>query len=190
VNGADRDIDDVATVARIARLTDGQRAVLSRVARHRSSKEIARELGISPHTVDQRLKRVQSILNVRSRFEAARLYADSAERVPGGVGIWEGLVYQPPELSPAAAAGTVFTSTDAKDRSVDGYAMHQAQAAYLDAGMVWSDRRSWFSVLLEAGRKNELSALARTLCIGGLALTAVLVLSAVVSLAEGLSRIF
>ena len=56
------------------RLSDKHREVLRGVAQHKSSKQIARELGISPHTVDQRIKRVTILLNVHSRFEAARLY--------------------------------------------------------------------------------------------------------------------
>lgn len=40
--------------ARIAELTDSRRACLRLVYRHMSSKDIARGLGISPHTVDAR----------------------------------------------------------------------------------------------------------------------------------------
>jgi len=56
------------------RLSDKHREVLRGVAQLKCSKQIARELGISPHTVDQRVKRVTILLNVQSRFEAARLY--------------------------------------------------------------------------------------------------------------------
>ena len=62
---------------RLVALSKGQLQVLALVAQYKSSKEIARTLGISPNTVDQRLKRVQLILGVSGRFEAARLYAAS-----------------------------------------------------------------------------------------------------------------
>lgn len=58
-----------------ARLTEGQRECLRRVLRHQTSKDIARELGISPHTVDQRLRIAAKTLRVASRVEAARLLA-------------------------------------------------------------------------------------------------------------------
>ena len=64
-------------VSRVSRLSDGQRECLKRVLVHKNSKEIAIELGISPHTVDQRLRAAIKILDVSNRFEAARLLAAS-----------------------------------------------------------------------------------------------------------------
>ena len=60
---------------RIAKLTEAQRVCLRMVLMHLSSKDIARELGISPHTVDQRLRMAIQILGVANRFEAARILA-------------------------------------------------------------------------------------------------------------------
>jgi DNA-binding CsgD family transcriptional regulator len=68
--------------SRVSRLSDGQRECLRRVLSHKSSKEIAIELGISPHTVDQRLRAAIKILNVSNRFEAARLLAVSEPIIP------------------------------------------------------------------------------------------------------------
>src|SRR5260221_1323656 len=64
------------TESRVARLTLGQRLCLLLVAEHRSSKEIARHLGISPHTVDQRMRLALKTLGVRDRLEASRLLLD------------------------------------------------------------------------------------------------------------------
>jgi DNA-binding CsgD family transcriptional regulator len=64
---------------RVARLTEGQRLCLLLVAEHRSSKEIARHLGISPHTVDQRIRIALGLLGVRQRADAARLLVHSIE---------------------------------------------------------------------------------------------------------------
>lgn len=61
----------------IHKLTDSQRAYLRLVHAHKSSKEIAQQLGISAHTVDKRIKEAMRILAVRSRVEAARILADS-----------------------------------------------------------------------------------------------------------------
>jgi DNA-binding CsgD family transcriptional regulator len=59
-----------------AALTPEQAQVLLLVRDNRSSKEIARELGISKSAVDQRLDRARAILGASTRAEAARIFAD------------------------------------------------------------------------------------------------------------------
>src|SRR3569833_556929 len=66
--------DDIQ--ARIARLSSGQLDCLRLVNAHLSSKEIAAELRISPHTVDQRVRGALHILGVERRSQAARLVAE------------------------------------------------------------------------------------------------------------------
>lgn len=56
-------------------ITDRQRDVMDRVLQHRTSKEIARELRISPNTVDQRINAVRRKLGASDRAETARLYS-------------------------------------------------------------------------------------------------------------------
>ena len=56
-------------------ITQRQREVMDRVLIHRTSKEIARDLGIHPSTVDQRINAVRSKLQATDRGDAARLYA-------------------------------------------------------------------------------------------------------------------
>ncbi len=58
----------------LADLTDKQREVLDRLIEHKTSKEIARELRISPHTVDQRIQFAKEKLGASTRSEAAVLY--------------------------------------------------------------------------------------------------------------------
>lgn len=55
-------------------LTDKQREVLDLLIEHKTSKEIARELGISPHTVEQRLRYAKHKLNVSRRSDLASTY--------------------------------------------------------------------------------------------------------------------
>jgi DNA-binding CsgD family transcriptional regulator len=55
-------------------LTAKQRAVLDLVIQHKTSKEISRMLGISPHTVDQRIMLARAKLNVATRGEVAQAY--------------------------------------------------------------------------------------------------------------------
>ena len=80
---------------RMTRLSDGQREALRLVDRHMNSKEIAAELGISPHTVDQRLRGAIRIMGVTRRQEAARLLSQVE-------GPYQRLIHQPPDIDAAA----------------------------------------------------------------------------------------
>ena len=88
---------------RVARLSEGQRLCLALVDQHRSSKEIALVLGISPHTVDQRVRQALQILGVEKRGEAARMVAAElhASRDPA----YQRLIHQPPYIDEAPAPG-------------------------------------------------------------------------------------
>jgi hypothetical protein len=66
------------------------------VFEHMSSKDIARSLSISPHTVDQRLRLAMRTLGVASRVEAARLLADAEGEHHVG---YQGLIYQTPGIA-------------------------------------------------------------------------------------------
>ncbi len=183
---------DLDPTARLARLNDGQLDVVRLVAQHMSSKEIGRELGISHHTVDQRLKRVQGILGVSGRAEAARIYSAMVDPARKGLDeAWGELVYQSPDLPGHSRITEGEASPGEPNRLVDRSTttLRQSQAMYT-ANADWQAARPWYSVLLEAGRTNDLTPLARTLCIGVIMLVAVTSLAAIVSLAEGLSRIF
>jgi DNA-binding CsgD family transcriptional regulator len=68
-------LDDASIESRIGRLSSGQLDCLRLVDAHHSSKEIAAELAISPHTVDQRIRGALHILGVERRSQAARLVA-------------------------------------------------------------------------------------------------------------------
>jgi DNA-binding CsgD family transcriptional regulator len=72
-----RDPDDngTAMAERVARLSRGQLDCLLLVDQHLSSKEIAAELHISPHTVDQRIRGALQALGVERRTQAARIVA-------------------------------------------------------------------------------------------------------------------
>jgi DNA-binding CsgD family transcriptional regulator len=67
--------DESLIDTRVARLTPAQLDTLLLVDQHLSSKEIAVELGISPHTVDQRIRGALHTLGVERRSQAARLVA-------------------------------------------------------------------------------------------------------------------
>ena len=77
--------------ALLEKLTEPQRACLRRVYQLQTSKDIARDLGISPHTVDQRLRVAARTLGVATRIEAARLLANYEQT---GNRLYQPLVYQ------------------------------------------------------------------------------------------------
>lgn len=68
----DASIEDAT--ARLALLSDKQRQVLDRLLMHQTSKEIARDLGISPHTVEQRIRLAKEKLGVDRRSDLATEY--------------------------------------------------------------------------------------------------------------------
>lgn len=63
-------------------LSPGEIACLDGVFSGLASKEIARKLAISPHTVDARLKAACRKLNTKSRFVAAKMLADARACAP------------------------------------------------------------------------------------------------------------
>jgi DNA-binding CsgD family transcriptional regulator len=88
----------------LALLTDGQRDCLRLVYQHLTSKDIARILGVSPHTVDMRLRTAMRTLSVASRIEAARLLVNedianglSGDVLPEG---YQPLIYHAPDVAP------------------------------------------------------------------------------------------
>jgi len=85
--------------ARLARLSAGQRECLLLVDQHLSSKEIALRLGISSHTVDQRIRQALQVLGVERRGEAARMIA--AEAGLAGFGPYQRLIHQSPHIDAA-----------------------------------------------------------------------------------------
>ena len=97
----------------VSKLTEGQRDCLRRVLMHQTSKDIARDLGISPHTVDQRLRVATKTLGVSSRIEAARALARSENLDIEG---YQSTVYQSPLVAPEDATPS-FGSTAEGDRN-------------------------------------------------------------------------
>ncbi len=88
----------------MAKLTDKQREVLDLLVLHKTSKQIARDLEISPHTVDQRITAARRKLGVESRGELAAVYM-AAQARQGEAALYEKPVYQSSQVESAGAAG-------------------------------------------------------------------------------------
>src|SRR3954469_9387925 len=87
-----------AMAQRVARLTAGQLDCLRLVDQLLSSKEIATELNISPHTVDQRIRQALATLGVERRAQAARIVAQYS-------GPYQRLIHQSPYIEPRSLNG-------------------------------------------------------------------------------------
>ena len=99
---ADNQDYGVDPLSRVVRLSQGQIDCLLLVDKHHSSKEIAARLGISPHTVDQRIRGALEKLGVDRRGEAARLVAAA---ISPGDDAYQRLIHQSPHIDASAASG-------------------------------------------------------------------------------------
>jgi DNA-binding CsgD family transcriptional regulator len=115
---ADEAASQIDPASPVARLSQGQIDCLLLVDRHHSSKEIANQLGISPHTVDQRIRGALDKLGVERRGEAARMVAAA---VSPDDPAYQRLIHQSPYIDPHVAAGqeegTVRTQIRHADRA-------------------------------------------------------------------------
>ena len=105
--GAEQDIEQ-----RVGRLTAGQLDCLRLVDQHLSSKEIATELSISPHTVDQRIRQAIHILGVSRRQQAARMVSRYAEP-------YQRLIHQSPHIDAGISSGHPNAAVSQQIRHAD-----------------------------------------------------------------------
>ena len=89
---------EAQVASRVARLSAGQLDCLRLVDQHLNSKEIAAELNISPHTVDQRVRQALHILGVDRRTQAARIVSRYS-------GPYQRLIHQSPDIEAEASGG-------------------------------------------------------------------------------------
>ena len=149
--------------ARVARLSAGQRQCLALVDEHLSSKEIALRLGISPHTVDQRIRQALQILGVEKRGEAARMVAKV--RRSSDDPAYQRLIHQPPYIDAIPAPGH-------QDGAVGQQIRQTGRAGESSLAGIETEQRPskrWASLSLPISTRsqssNELSVAARLLWI-------------------------
>lgn len=135
---------DTQIADRVARLSAGQLDCLRLVDQHLSSKEIAAELQISPHTVDQRIRGALHILGVERRTQAARIVARHS-------GPYQRLIHQPPYVEPNASTvqpmGTVSNQIRHADRA--------GGASSLGVKTEQRPRSSWSSLPLPFATRSQ-----------------------------------
>ena len=135
---------DSAMDARVARLSQGQLDALVLVDEHLSSKEIAVELGISPHTVDQRIRGALQILGVERRSQAARMVAKVR-------GPYQRLIHQPPHIEGGAASAQADDAVGFQIRHAD----RAGGASSLGVKTEQRPRSSWSSLPLPFATRSQ-----------------------------------
>jgi DNA-binding CsgD family transcriptional regulator len=193
-------------------LNEGQKDCLRLVMQHFSSKEIARKLSLSPHTVDKRLKLATAILGVSSRVDAARILAEvdgngaaqsyaGAHASPPAFSFGhtnlessgdQSLVYQYPDLSPQSDSVRYQSSAGEKDPVADkpSFMLHERQASFASAST--APTKAGFLGLF-FGKENQVNGLsvpARMAAIMGIAVGSILTFAVFISVIEGLSRLY
>jgi DNA-binding CsgD family transcriptional regulator len=149
---------------RVARLSAGQLDCLLLVDQHLSSKEIAAELHISPHTVDQRVRQALSILGVERRAQAARLVAQYKDP-------YQRLIHQSPYIPADAQSGHPEAAVSHQIRRADrageiggaGFLTEQRPAS-------WSSLQPPFAT--RSNPRNEMSVGQRLFWIAAIAIGA------------------
>ncbi|WP_447759832.1 helix-turn-helix transcriptional regulator [Sphingopyxis panaciterrae] len=123
-------------IARIAKLNTAERDCLVRVNEGKVSKDIARELGLSPNYVDTCLKQAAVKLNVKGRYLAAKMLADTENYALEDTvtSAPSNLVLQSPGLSSSPGTGDKKASAGEGNGSDDlGHREHHG-AGSIDPG--------------------------------------------------------
>lgn len=177
-----------------AKLRDIHKDCLRLAAQHYSSKEMARILGISKHTVDQRLRYATQQMSATSRFEAARRFCehDIAPAQPRPEpDLCDPILYD--------AAYIPVNAIDARDGrpgserdqlpGTAGSGLHDAQTPYTFGDASTLERL--FSNPASTGEAppSPLSLRAKSLLVVGIAAISLLAFGAAVAALEVLSRI-
>lgn len=167
---------------RVARLTPAQLDCLRLVDQHLSSKEIAAELGISPHTVDQRIRQSLAILGVERRAQAARIVSQYC-------GPYQRLIHQSPYIEPEAGAGHPDAAVSHQIRHADraggageaGFLTEQRPASF------WPSLQPPFAT--RSNPRNEMSVGQRLFWIAAIAIGAAFSAGMYLAGLESLSRL-
>lgn len=167
-------------------LSDGQRLCLRLVAEQMSSKEIALRLGISPHTVDQRLKVATRTLGASSRFDAARKFASYERNLP-----YQSLVHQTPDVEPDSKPIMILPVIDERELPPADIQdpNDQGKFAYGFLPQTPVSRTSGWPLPVFEGERNELSYAYRLGWIFGIAVASALAFGMILSGLDALARL-
>lgn len=156
-------------------LTVKQKAVLDLLLEHKSSKEIARTLGISPFTVDQRIASARKKFDAATRAELARAYAKRRS-------IYEDPVYEASYVAPVEADMHLELQALPADPVIS-----LADVATFEVPAPWQAKPNSLEGLEILDQRFGIIGRVAVIC--GLALAIAVVLLTLVAVAESLSRL-
>jgi len=173
-------------VGGIALLTERQRVCLRMVYGHMSSKDIARELKISPHTVDQRLRFAIRHLGVSTRIEAAKILAAHEGLTP-----YHSALYQPSDIAELAQSAEADDALECGEQSPTPTekSMSRVEPSMFPVSFSASLRKNWWPFPLREGELNELSYFRRLGWIIALAIGASLAFGMILAGMDALSHL-
>ncbi|WP_294132963.1 helix-turn-helix transcriptional regulator [Sphingobium sp.] len=99
-------------------LSEGEKQCLRLVSQGFNSKEIARQLHVSEHTVDQRVRTSLRKFGVPSRKEAARLFV-SFDQPQAQSGTYQPLIHQTQRLASDASPASSIAQPDRPDEQME-----------------------------------------------------------------------
>lgn len=168
------------------RLSEKEIDCLRGVGELKSSKAIARDLGISSHTVDARLKRAIAKLDAADRFEAARIFqaAEDGNAPENGV---RTLVYQAPDLPKSPDDPPVASSSPDGIWNKDSDTTRLRNNAF---AANWTSRSSYFPIPAYRGERNGLTGLQRLGWIVAIAVGSVVIFGGLMGGLSALSTLF
>lgn len=175
----------------VGKLNQGQRDCLLLVAQLMSSKEIARVLGISPNTADNRLKRAQAILGVNTRADAAKLLMADTSLTSGFVAADCGtLVDQSQVLARSRYARNVAEAGHGMEAVSGGGIFEDSGVSYRPTSFAFeTPAQSWLSLFAAGELENRLTLLPRLALIMLMMIGLVICMAVLVVMAEGFSRL-
>lgn len=177
----------------LSRLNSGERRCLELVAAGMGSKQIGRELGLSPHTVDDRVRTTVRKLNARNRLHAAQILtlasAASAENSLKSVETSR-LRYEDSDIPPRLDRADKEALVGEGDGPVDLRTGEAFKPEFQDSGRA----RSWLEpshpLAKFFGGENKLSIGRRLLVILAIAVGTAVAFTALLNTYVQLSRLF
>jgi DNA-binding CsgD family transcriptional regulator len=177
--------DERDSAAALARLSPGQLECLLLVDQHLNSKEIAARLGISPHTVDQRIRGALEKLGVERRGEAARIVAAGIDPSHEA---YQRLIHQLPHIDAGPAQGQQVEAVSYQIRHADRAGKSSSSGIITEQrpGVFWSSLQLPFAT--RSHPSNEMSVGFRLLWIVLIAIGATFSAGMYLAGLESLSR--
>lgn len=167
---------------RVGRLTEAQREALRMVYRHMETKEIARELGISPDGVTQRVKAAMRTLGVNKRRDAANILAETEGGTP-----YPRQVYPPRDIAMNPDPATFAPSTGGGRQSgSSGEGIREEQVAFKATPFL---RSPTFPPPMGGAEPDDVGWLKRLAWIAGIVIGIALAFGALIAGIQGLTKL-